>query len=214
MGLKEKLKEKHTEINNSNNNEIDPIQESDQAGTHGNEKIKVVENINKIAANTEELEVKKEDHSEKSIEAIIIDIGSNIFGIETKYCTEIINLQYITPVPRTEECLLGLINLRNEIVSIIDLNIFFLDNFTPVKEGSKIILLDHNNIQTGILINKTRSLVTVQENDIICDLAHLNLKYQDYIKYLARVKGKNVQIIDIEKLFSSEKFNNLENLGS
>ncbi len=210
MGLKEKLKEKHIKINNSNNNEIDLLQGSDQTGTLENKKIEVVGDINKIAGKSEELEVRKEKHSDESIEAIIIDIGTNIFGIEIKYSTEILELQYITPVPMTEEFLLGLINLRNEIVSIIDLNKFFLENFTPVEEGSKIIIIDHNNIQTGILINKTHSIVTIPDKDIIHNLEHLDLGYLDYVKYLARVKGKNVQIIDIEKLFSSEKFNNVE----
>jgi len=173
------------------------------------EKLEVVEDINKRAeGNVETVDIESQEKG-KGIEFLIFEIDNTLFGIETKFVSEILELQYITPVPLTKDFFLGLINLRNEIVSVIDLNKFITNRFTPYDEKNRMCILNFNNIQTSVIVNKIESISSIKEKNFITNIENVNLKYKEFLKGIVKVDEKDIPVIDVAKLFSSEEFKNV-----
>ncbi len=173
------------------------------------EKLEVVEDINKRAeGNVETVDIESQEKG-KGIEFLIFEIDNTLFGIETEFVSEILELQYITPVPLTKDFFLGLINLRNEIVSVIDLNKFITNRFTPYDEKNRMCILNFNNIQTSVIVNKIESISLISEKDFITNIENVNLKYKEFLKGIVKVDEKDIPVIDVAKLFSSEEFKNV-----
>lgn len=173
------------------------------------DKINVLKPTDAEPEQEEAIKETEEDSGDK-VELLVIRIGKNYFGIETNYVTEIIELQPITPVPLTQDYLIGMINIRNEIISVVDLNRMFLHKFIDITDDDRIVILNLKNMTTGILINRINSISVVNENKFIQNIESLDLRYQKFIKHIFRLNDIHVAVVDIDKLFSAEEFINVE----
>jgi len=70
-------------------------------------------------------------------------VGDRLFGLDILGVREIIRVFNITPVPRAESHIRGLINLRGQIVTILDLAVRLGHDALPVKDSSHIVILKH-----------------------------------------------------------------------
>ncbi len=73
------------------------------------------------------------------------------YGIESVYVREVHPLKELTPLPCTPSFVLGIINVRGQILSVIDLKKFF---DLPAQEPTslnKVIIFHNNRIEFGIL---------------------------------------------------------------
>jgi len=68
-------------------------------------------------------------------------VGEHLFGLDILGVREIIRVFNITPVPRADAHIRGLINLRGQIVTILDLAVRIGQQARPVKDSSHIVIL-------------------------------------------------------------------------
>jgi len=69
------------------------------------------------------------------------NVGEHLFGLDILGVREIIRVFNITPVPRSEPHIRGLINLRGQIVTILDLAVRLGQEARPVMDSSHIVIL-------------------------------------------------------------------------
>lgn len=203
MSLKNKFKkEKDTQ-----NPEIKKIERK----TKGSKKMDIIESINKETEilKTEEPETKK-DVKKIEKEFIIFEIDNNYFGIELEYAREVLELQYITPVPLTKDFFLGLINVRNEIVAVVDLYNILLNKSVPHNKSNRMLLLNASDKKCCIIINRIVEIYGASEDEIIKNFENIEFQYKEFVKAILNYKEKKVPVIDVEKLFKSEIFNEVE----
>ena len=68
--------------------------------------------------------------------------GNECYGLKIQYVNEIIGFQDITPVPETENYIMGLINLRGKIIPVIDVHIRFNREPFEYNDRTCIIVVD------------------------------------------------------------------------
>jgi purine-binding chemotaxis protein CheW len=73
------------------------------------------------------------------------------YGLESHYVREVYPLKEYTPVPCTPPFVLGIINVRGEILSIIDLRRFFGLSDTGLSDLNRVIILSSLEMEFGIL---------------------------------------------------------------
>ena len=69
------------------------------------------------------LEMKKEE--ERITQYIVIKIDNEQFGIDIKYIDNIVRMEKITRVPKAQRYFKGVINLRGEVIPVMDLRVKF-----------------------------------------------------------------------------------------
>lgn len=96
------------------------------------------------------------------------------YAFEEKYVTEVLTLKEITSIPGTPSFVMGVINLRGRIVSIVNLKSLFNLKERGLTELNKVIILKNEKMEFGILAdsitgNKTIALNTISPPPLTID---------------------------------------------
>jgi purine-binding chemotaxis protein CheW len=88
-----------------------------------------------------------------SISVLEFMLASERYGIESSFVREVLQIRELTPLPGTPPFLLGIINIRGEICSIIDLKKFFNISERGLPEFNKVIVIRNEAMKFGIVVD-------------------------------------------------------------
>lgn len=135
---------------------------------------------------------------------------------EEEYCIditkikEIMGMIEITKIPKTPDFIKGVINLRGQIIPIIDLRLKFELPEIQYTDRTCIIVVElyYENELTlmGLVVDKIREVINIQD-ERITKIPYINLKVNsDYINGMAEINDRIIVILDITKVLTEEDF--------
>ncbi|WP_373464044.1 CheR family methyltransferase [Borrelia sp. BU AG58] len=136
---------------------------------------------------------------------VSFNIGDDNYLIDIMKVKEIRKSSNFTYVPNARRYVVGLDNLRGEIISIIDLRIMF-NLKTSEKELEDIMVLRNEDLLIGIIVDRVNNVFSI-DSSLIQD-PHPVLAQDTLIKYIKGVvehEGKLYILLDIDKVFSYEE---------
>ena len=120
---------------------------------------------------------------------IVVKIGSEQYGINIKYVDNIVRMQTITRVPKSQPYFVGVINLRGEIVPVMRLRRKFgIEDAEPTGATRIIILKPEPQATVGFIVDSVREVVTLEEDMV--EKNNVNENAVDGQSYISAV-GKN-----------------------
>jgi purine-binding chemotaxis protein CheW len=118
-------------------------------------------NTEKITASAAQLE---------PLQLLTFLLDKEIYGTDISQIQEVLEYRKVTPVPRTPDFMLGVINLRGNVVPIVDLCCQFDMNIIDTTVDTCIVIVDvmvdGENTQMGILVDAVREVITLGEGQI------------------------------------------------
>ena len=137
---------------------------------------------------------------------IVVELGAEYYGIDISNVDNIVKMQSITRVPKSQEYFNGVINLRGEIVPVMSLRRKFnLDDDEFTDKTRIIILKPEQQEPIGLIVDMVKEVVTLTEDNI--EKISVDTK-DDKAKYLNGV-GKNgdilISILNIANVISDEQ---------
>jgi len=134
--------------------------------------------------------------------AFVFTLGNEQYAFDADFITEVIPLTAITPLPCAPDFLLGIINLRGEILSVIDAKRFLNIQQQDKSERGYIVLVKHNGVALGFLVdsftgNRPLYLEDLQRNPN--DITNISEGF-----VLGVTKERTV-VLDINALLSGNK---------
>lgn len=124
------------------------------------------------------------------------------YGIEAIYVREIFPLKDLTPIPCTPPFITGVINVRQEIVSVMDIKKFFNLPECGITELNKVIILKTDDMEVGILADSITGVTGVDIDGLQTFLPGLTEIGAEYLKGIA--EGPFI-ILDGGKILSDKK---------
>lgn len=113
-----------------------------------------------------------------------------------------VNNSKFIKVPNTKDYIFGLVNIKGDYITILDLRRFFNNPKTTIKEKSTIIILNSDEFKIGILADEICESMDIDFDEIIQNRLHK----QEENKMMEFVKDNEIyQVLDIEKLFQDER---------
>ncbi len=97
------------------------------------------------------------------IEVILFDLGGETYAITTRYIKEIIPLKDYTILPGLPSFILGIVNYRGEVISVVDIRIFLNLPERGIGELNKLIILHDNQMEFGILADQVNEYARLPE---------------------------------------------------
>ncbi|MFA8439428.1 chemotaxis protein CheW [Pueribacillus sp. YX66] len=97
---------------------------------------------------------------------IIFDLHEVEYGINVQYVLSIERIQEITEVPRTPKFVKGVINLRGEIIPIIDLKERLHLSETKYTDQTRVLIVAVDTIQVGLIVDAATDVMDIQHDDI------------------------------------------------
>lgn len=119
------------------------------------------------------------------------------YAIDADFVSEIIMGYSITRLPKLPSYISGIINLRGQIIPIMDIRLRMGRTNTEFTFETCIIVMDVNGIFLGVLVDSVSQMVDISEADISSPPVS---KHQDLVEGMARIHDTVHLIINIEEL--------------
>ena len=136
------------------------------------------------------------------VEVVEFVLAHERYAVETRYVREVYPLENLTPLPCTPAFVLGIVNLRGEILSVIDLKKFFELPEKGLTDLNKVIVLQSGNMRFGILADAVAGVRRVPLVGIQPSLPTLTGVREAYLK---GVTAERTVVLDAEKLLADER---------
>jgi len=118
---------------------------------------------------------------EAPLEVIEFVIAGESYAIESAWVGEVFPLTGLTRLPGTPPFVLGIVNLRGEIVSVVDLRGFFDLPAAGLTDLNKVIVLQSREMLFGILADRVEGVRTVDAARLQGGLSTLTDRRRDYL---------------------------------
>jgi len=157
-------------------------------------------------------ELSEED---KLMQLVGFNIGTELFGVSILMVQEIIRSAPITTVPNSPEFIEGIINLRGNIVPVIDLrkrlNIYRED---MDYEKSWILILNINDRVTGFIVDFVTKVLKIDENTVEPppDIVVAGLESQ-YIRGVCKLDKNLLILLDFNRILRIDEFKKLKEVA-
>ena len=136
------------------------------------------------------------------LEIIVFRLASETYGVESKYIREIYPLKDFTPIPGTPAFVLGLANVRGRILSVIDLKKFFNFQGKGLGELNKIIIVQNEFMEFGILADAIIGARRVMLEDIQESPPTVSGIWAQYLRGITK---ERLAVLEMGKILNDEK---------
>ena len=120
--------------------------------------------------------------AETMVEVVKFLLAGETYGIELAFVREVHPLKAFTPLPCTPAFVLGIVNVRGQILSVVDLGRFFELPAQGLGELNKVIILRRGDMELGILADAVLGVQSVPLDEIQPGLPTLTGVRQAYLK--------------------------------
>ncbi|OPJ60868.1 chemotaxis protein CheW [Clostridium oryzae] len=128
------------------------------------------------------------------MQIIVFDLNDEQFAVETSKVQSINDAMVITKVPKAPKYIKGLINLRGNVISLLDIEVL-LDTHTSDKPKESVIILDMKDELVGIAVDNVSEVLEIEDKKIE---KVQDEKNKSYIKGVINFSDKIVTFIDID----------------
>ena len=122
------------------------------------------------------------------------------FAVDVGHIKEIIGVVPITVIPKTEEYIKGIINLRGDIVPVIDVRVRFRKPEIPYNQLTCIVVVFYQDYILGLIVDSILGVYIIEE-DMISSPPSAKLSYSNqFVKNIGRADDGIKLLLDLEKL--------------
>ncbi|MGL4452603.1 MAG: chemotaxis protein CheW [Sarcina sp.] len=133
------------------------------------------------------------------MQIVIFSLGDEEFAVETLKVQNISNNMLVTKVPKSDSHIRGLINLRGNIISLIDINLL-IGTTNQFNENGNIIIIDIEDEEIAISVDRVREVLDIDEKII----QKLDVEeVRDYVKGIINLNGSIITLIDLNMLLGN-----------
>ncbi len=161
------------------------------------QKNKILKERAKALSREEQKETEREE-----IEVVEFLLAHEKYAFETEYVREVVPLKELTLLPGTPPFILGITNVRGQIVSVMDIKKFFELPEKGLTDLNKVILLHSQDMEFGVLADMISGVRKLFADELQMTLPTLTGIREEYLR---GVTLERVVVLDAEKLLADEK---------
>lgn len=139
-----------------------------------------------------------------TIQIVSFRLSNEEYGVDIMYVQEIILIGQITEMPQIPLFVRGLINLRGNVIPIIDLRMRFSLEVLEQTENSRIIVLNVGEKTMGVVVDGVDEVLRIKNDQVesappgLCGLGH------QYVSGLVKLENRLLVLLDITEVLSDE----------
>ena len=93
-------------------------------------------------------------------------LGKEDYGIEIRFVTEIVGMQKITEVPDMPMFVKGVVNLRGQVIPVLDMRLRFNMEPRSYDERTCIVVVMINTVQVGLVVDTVNEVRNIDEKQV------------------------------------------------
>ncbi len=143
---------------------------------------------------------KEELNYSDTIRVVAFRLGKEEYALDILYVQEIVRLLSITRVPRSARHIEGVVNLRGNIVPIINLHKRFSIDSLGEEDDKRIIVFQYDELKAGIIVDEVSEVLTLDKNEIEKTDKVYSSMDSDFIKGIARFGDRLYILLNLQKI--------------
>ncbi|MFQ3250090.1 MAG: purine-binding chemotaxis protein CheW [Glaciecola sp.] len=152
------------------------------------------------------------DPNDEVLQWVTYRLDEETYGINVMQVQEVLRYTEIAPVPGAPDYVLGIINLRGNVVTVIDTRSRFGLPPTDITDNTRIVIIESDEQVVGILVDSVAEVVYLRSSEI--DSAP-NVGTEESAKFIQGVSNRSGQLlilVDLNKLLSEDEWDEMSSL--
>lgn len=132
----------------------------------------------------------------------VFELSGETYAVETRYVDEAIALKRMTPVPCTPDFVLGIVNVRGRMVSVLDLRRFFDLPLKGLSDQNRLLVIRDEYMEFALLTDRVPGATRLPADELQDPPAHLDGIRADY---LLGVTARHCSVLDAGRLLADPR---------
>ena len=153
------------------------------------------------------------DGNDEVLQWVTFQLEQETYGINVMQVQEVLRYSEIAPVPGAPNYVLGIINLRGNVVTVIDTRLRFGLQTTEVTDNSRIVIIESEQQVIGILVDSVAEVVYLKTSEI--DSAP-NVGTDESARFIQGVSNRDDELlilVDLDKMLTDEEWDEISRLS-
>ena len=160
----------------------------------------------------EKTTTKTSDSNDQTLQWVTYRLDEETYGINVMQVQEVLRYTEIAPVPGAPDYVLGIINLRGNVVTVIDTRARFGLMPADTTDNTRIVIIESDEQVVGILVDSVAEVVYLKTSEI--DSAP-NVGTEESAKFIQGVSNRDGELlilVDLNKLLTDDEWDELTSI--
>jgi purine-binding chemotaxis protein CheW len=153
---------------------------------------------------------REKQQSSELIQVVSFRLGSEEYGVDISQVQEIIRMVEITHVPRAPRFMEGVINLRGQLIPIIDLRTRFSMPRAEHTKSTRIIVTEIGSKRVGIVVDSVSEVLNIPVDQVEDAPDMIAGVGTEYIQGVGKVNDRLIILLDLTMVMSGDEKAQLE----
>jgi purine-binding chemotaxis protein CheW len=140
--------------------------------------------------------------------ALCFEVGDDVYGVALSAVREVVRYVELTRIAEVAACVAGLVNVRGEVLAVIDARKSFGVPARAPRLGTAIAILQHGGRSTGLVVDRVLDVTPIAPDQLSAPSGPLARVHA--IAAVATVSARIVQIVDVAALLAASEWEELE----
>jgi len=153
---------------------------------------------------------KKTGENNEILQQVTFKLENETYGINVMQVQEVLRYNEIAPVPGAPLYVLGIINLRGNVVTVIDTRSRFGLSPCDITDNTRVIIIESEKQVIGILVDSAAEVVYLKASEIDDAPNVGNDESAQFIQGVSNRDGELLILVDLDKLLSDDEWDELK----
>lgn len=140
------------------------------------------------------------------LQYVTFKLDDETYGINVMRIQEVLRYTEIAPVPGSPDYVLGIINLRGNVVTVIDTRRRFALPESEITDATRIVVIEAENQVVGVLVDSVAEVVYLKQSEIETAPNVGNDESAKFIQGVCNKNGELIILVEFEKMLSDEEW--------
>jgi len=131
---------------------------------------------------------------------VILTVGPEIYGVSVSDVQSIIPMSPITRVPGTSGYVEGVINLRGNVIPVLDLGRRMGQPAEASGERGRILVVEHERGQVGLIVDQVTEVRSLEAGQIEPPSSLVRTQENEFVLGVARDGDRLILLLDVKKI--------------
>jgi len=148
--------------------------------------------------------------NDEILQWVTFKLDRETYGINVMQVQEVLRYTEVAPVPGSPMYVMGIINLRGNVVTVIDTRIRFGLDSAEITDNTRIVIIEAETQVIGILVDSVAEVVYLKSSEIDVAPNVGNDESAKFIQGVSNRDGELLILVDLNKLLSDEEWDELK----
>ena len=147
----------------------------------------------------------KSESEDPMLQWVTFRLCNETYGINVMQVKEVLRYTDIAPVPGAPSFVLGIINLRGSVVTVIDTNNRFGLSTSEISDDTRIVIIESEEQVIGILVESVAEVVYLRQSEIESSPNAGTDESAKFIQGVSNHNGVLLILVDLNKLLNDDE---------